>query len=78
MELPITAYASTAIPETLGSAGIVWPERKPMFIAETIDRFVKDSALRKALGRRGQHRYQSLFSNEKIERTFLQAMSKLQ
>jgi len=78
MELPITAYASTAIPETLGSAGIVWPERNPTLIVETIDRFVKDSAVRKALGRRGQYRYQSLFSHGKIERTFLQAMAKLQ
>jgi glycosyltransferase involved in cell wall biosynthesis len=77
MELPITAYASTAVPETLGNAGIVWPERHPMLFAETIDRFVKDTALRKTLGQRGLHRYQSLFSNEKLERTFLQAMSQL-
>ncbi|HSL55861.1 MAG TPA: glycosyltransferase family 4 protein [Pyrinomonadaceae bacterium] len=78
MELPIAAYASTAIPETLGNAGIVWPERNPMLIAETIDRFVKDSVVRRALGQRGQRRYQSMFSNGKLERIFLQAMSKLQ
>jgi glycosyltransferase involved in cell wall biosynthesis len=77
MELPITAYASTAIPETLGNAGIVWPERKPRLIAETIDRFVRDSAVRKALGQRGRGRYQTMFSHETLERTFLQAMSKL-
>lgn len=77
MELPITAYASTAIPETLGNAGVVWPERKPRLIAETIDRFVKDSDVRKALGQRGQRRYHTMFSNETLERTFLQAMSKL-
>jgi glycosyltransferase involved in cell wall biosynthesis len=77
MKLPVTAYASTAIPETLGDAGIVWPERNPRLIAQTIDRFVKDNSVRKALGQRGQRRYQTMFSNEKLERTFLQAMSKL-
>ena len=78
MKLPITAYASTAIPETLGDAGIVWAERNPMLIAETIDRFVKDSAVRKALGQRGERRYQATFSNDKLEHTFLQALAKLQ
>ena len=78
MKLPITAYASTAIPETLGDAGIVWTERNPMLIAESIDRFVKDESVRTALGERGYRRYESMFTNEKIERIFLQAMSKLQ
>jgi len=76
MKLPITAYASTAIPETLGDAGIVWAERNPTLIAETIDRFVKDTALREALGQRGQRRYQSLFTNANIELVLLDAMSK--
>lgn len=78
MKLPITAYASTAIPETLGDAGIVWSERNPMLIAGSIDLFVRDSAVRDALGRRGYHRYESMFTNEKAEHIFLQAMSKLQ
>ena len=78
MKLPITAYASSAIPETLGNAGIVWTERNPMLLAESIDRIVKDQAVRTALGERGYRRYESLFTNEKVERIFLQAMSKLQ
>jgi glycosyltransferase involved in cell wall biosynthesis len=78
MKLPITAYASTAIPETLGDAGIVWTERNPLLIAESIDRFVRDSAVREALGRRGYRRYESMFTNEKAAHIFLQAMSKLQ
>ncbi len=77
MKLPITAYASTAIPETLGDAGIVWADRNPLLIAESIDRFVRDSVVSNALGLRGQRRYESNFTNEKIERTFLQAMDRL-
>ena len=78
MKLPITAYASTAIPETVGDAGLVWAERNPMLIAESIDRFVRDSTVREALGERGYRRYESMFTNEKAEHIFLEAMSKLQ
>jgi glycosyltransferase involved in cell wall biosynthesis len=78
MKLPITAYASTAIPGTVGDAGIVWTERNPMLIAESIDLFVRDSAVREALGRRGYRRYESMFTNEKAAQIFLQAMSQLQ
>ena len=78
MKLPITAYASTAIPETIGDAGIVWAERNPILIAESIDLFVRDNAVREALGQRGYRRYESMFTNEKAERIFLEAMSKLQ
>jgi glycosyltransferase involved in cell wall biosynthesis len=78
MKVPITAYASTAIPETLGDAGIVWPDRNPFLIAESIDRFVRDSSVSDALGVRGQRRYESMFTNGKIEHTFLQALSRLQ
>src|SRR5215213_1550506 len=78
MKLPITAYASTAIPETLGDAGIAWPDRDPMLMAESIDLFVRDTGVRNALGLRGRRRYEAMFTNEKIERTFIEAMSRLQ
>jgi len=77
MKLPITAYASTAIPETLGDAGIAWPDREPLLMAESINLFVKDAAVRNALGRRGQRRYESMFTNETTERTFVNAISRL-
>ena len=78
MKLPITAYASTAIPETLGDAGIAWRDRDPVLMAESIDLFVRDAAVRNALGRRGRQRYEAMFTNEKIERTFVAAMARLQ
>src|SRR5215213_7048155 len=78
MELPITAYASTAIPETLGDAGIVWADRNPLLIAESIDRVVRDTAVRNALGRRGRRRYEAMFTNEQIEMTFLETLGSLQ
>ena len=77
MKLPIIAYASSAIPETLADAGIAWSERNAMLMAESIDRLVRDSAVHDALGERGYRRYETLFTNEKVENSFLQAMSKL-
>ena len=78
MRLPITAYASTAIPETLGDAGLVWEERSPFLMAEAIDRFVKDSSVSSALGLRGRQRYESKFTNEKIASDFRNAIATLQ
>lgn len=78
MKLPITAYASTAIPETLGDAGIAWPEREPLLMAESINLFVRNAAVRNAFGRRGRGRYESMFTNEKVEHTFVKAISRLQ
>lgn len=78
MKLPITAYASTAIPETLGDAGIAWSDRDPLLMAESIDLFVRDAAVRNTLGLRGRRRYEAMFTNEKIEHTFVEAMARLQ
>lgn len=78
MNVPITAYASTAIPETLGDAGIVWNERNPLLIVESIHRLLRDTSLRNALAERGRRRYESMFTNDKIKSTFLAAMATLQ
>jgi glycosyltransferase involved in cell wall biosynthesis len=77
MKLPITAFASSAIPETLGDAGIVWSERNPLLMAESIDLFLRDGTVRNGLGLRGLRRYESMFTNQKIEEVFLQAMDTL-
>jgi glycosyltransferase involved in cell wall biosynthesis len=75
--LPITAYASSAIPETLDDAGIVWSDRNPLLMAESIDLFLRDSSIRNALGLRGRRRYESMFTNQKIEERFVAAMDLL-
>jgi glycosyltransferase involved in cell wall biosynthesis len=77
MKLPITAFSSTAIPETVGDAGIVWDERNPLLIVESIDRLIRDNSVSTGLGLRGLRRYEQMFTNEKIERCFLEALSTL-
>lgn len=74
MGIPIVAYASSAIGETVGEAGIVWEERNPYLMAETIDRLIRKS-LSVKLSVIGKRRYQEKFTNEKIEESFLNAMT---
>ena len=78
MRLPITAFASSAIPETLGNAAIVWSERNPLLMAESIDLFLRDSTVRNALGLRGLRRYEGMFTNRKIEECLFDALNSLQ
>ena len=78
MKLPITAFASAAIPETVGDAGIVWEDRNPFLMAESIDYFVREVSVSNALGLRGRRRYETKFTNEKVASDFLEAMAALQ
>jgi glycosyltransferase involved in cell wall biosynthesis len=71
MRVPIAAYASSAIPETVGSAGLVWEERNPYLLAESIDSIVRDKALARGLSAMGWQRYQERFTNERIAEKFI-------
>ncbi len=71
MKVPIVAYASTAIPETVESAGLVWEERNPYLLAESIKSIVSDQSLRRGLSNMGWQRYTQNFTNAKIEAGFL-------
>jgi len=77
MKVPIVAYASTAIPGTVGGAGLVWRERNPFLLAESIDFLVRDTDLSESLGLMGWRRYEQLFTNLKIEAQFLGAINSL-
>jgi glycosyltransferase involved in cell wall biosynthesis len=67
MKVPVVAYASSAVPATVGGAGLVLDERSPYLMAEAIDRLVRDESLNIALGMKGWQRYQQQFTNEQIE-----------
>ena len=47
--LPIVAYASSAVPETLADAGIVLASKAPTTVAAAVHRVVADAGLRAAL-----------------------------
>ena len=74
MKIPIVAYGNTAIPETVGDAGIVWDENDPWLMAATVDRLVTDRRLAGRLGRAGAMRYRSEFSTAAIAERFEAAL----
>jgi glycosyltransferase involved in cell wall biosynthesis len=76
LKVPIVAYASTAIPETAGDAALIWEERDPFLLAQSVDRLLRDEEARVALAARGYERYERSFSNHVIERLFLDTMSR--
>ena len=77
MKIPVVAYASSAIPQTLGGAGLLWEEHDPHLLAESANFLIKDESVAAALGLMGLRRYESKFTNEKIEAEFLQALDRL-
>jgi glycosyltransferase involved in cell wall biosynthesis len=72
--VPIVAYGTTAVPHTVGDAGLVWDEPDPFVLAQSIDRVVRDAAVRRWLTERGRRRYQQWFANSRLERQFLYAL----
>lgn len=77
MKLAVVALGSSAIPLTVGKAGIVWDERDPYLFAESLNQLLRDEALSSSLGLMGFRRYENLFTNEKIEAQFLNTLSQL-
>jgi glycosyltransferase involved in cell wall biosynthesis len=54
--LPIVAYGSSAIPETLGGAGICLPSKDPTLLATAVHRVISDPVLRDSLVATGARR----------------------
>jgi glycosyltransferase involved in cell wall biosynthesis len=59
-DVPVVAYGATAVPETVGDAGIVLPTKSPLRFAAAVHRVLTDDALRHRLtsaGRRQVERF---------------------
>jgi L-malate glycosyltransferase len=54
--LPVVAYASTAIPETVGDAGLLLDSKDPVVVATAVDRVIRDDELRRDLIAAGHQR----------------------
>ena len=55
-DVPVVAYASSAVPETLDGAGVLVDDRSPAVLASAVHRVVSDPALAAALAARGRRR----------------------
>lgn len=54
--IPIVAYARTAVPETVGEAGVLLDDKDPVVVAEAVHRVMADDELRRGLVERGRGR----------------------
>nr|MDQ3818016.1 glycosyltransferase family 4 protein [Acidobacteriota bacterium] len=75
MKVPVVAYDSSAIPATVGEAGLILKERDPRRMAEMFDRLIRDEALNLSFGMAGWRRYEQNFTNRKIELELFKALS---
>jgi glycosyltransferase involved in cell wall biosynthesis len=73
-DLPIVANATTAIPDTLGDAGILLHDKTPDAVAAALERVVRDAPLRKSLIEKGRRRFAD-FSEEKVHTALNSALS---
>jgi glycosyltransferase involved in cell wall biosynthesis len=73
--VPVVAWGTTAVSETVGDAGLLWEDPEPFLLAQSIDAVARDAAIRNLLTRRGLRRYQQCFSTLRIEAAFLSAFA---
>ena len=69
--VPVVAYGVTAVPETVGAAGLVLPSKDPLSFAAAAHRVVTDEALRSRLSRAAAGRV-AAFSLERSRRRFVE------
>ena len=71
--LPIVAYPTTAVPETVQQAGLILPNKEPARVAAAIDRVVSDARLRQALSMAAGERVAS-FALPRVKAGFASAL----
>lgn len=72
--IPIIAYESTAVVDTLGGAGILLKEKKPLETAGMIDYIMNHPELRDQMVQAGRKRLED-FEHDKVEQQFLNCIS---
>ncbi|MEM9530713.1 MAG: glycosyltransferase family 4 protein [Pseudomonadota bacterium] len=64
--VPVIGCRGTALDETLGDAGILWPGNDPRLLGETLKAIAENPELAAAMVAKGAQRYRASFSNEAI------------
>lgn len=75
--LPVVSTDEGAIPDMVvdGYNGFICQRQDIHSLADSVERLLKDSALRKQMGEKGCLRYKERFTQEAFERTFLHILS---
>jgi glycosyltransferase involved in cell wall biosynthesis len=74
LRVPIVAYGTTAVPHTVGKAGLIWDNTDPLLLAQALDTVSREGGPRRHLTECGWQRYREHFANERIERDFVAAL----
>ncbi|MDQ1395026.1 MAG: hypothetical protein QOG64_285 [Acidimicrobiaceae bacterium] len=72
--VPVVAFASSAVPDTVAGAGVILPDKDPVLVATAVDRVLGDAPLREDLVREGQGRVDH-FSLANSSRRMLEAIT---
>ena len=75
-KLPIIAYDSCAVPETLGNAGIVIDDKDPVFVSYVMHEVAKNSALRMELMQAGAERLK-VFERDNVEKRYMDEIKRI-
>jgi len=73
-KVPIIAYKSCAVPDTLGCSGMLLENKSPIKVADAIDCIIKDNTLRKEIIS-GQDKRLEEFSYDKVSKRFKHLIS---
>jgi glycosyltransferase involved in cell wall biosynthesis len=74
-DVPVVSYLSSALPETIGDAGVLLPDKDPVIVAAAVDRLMSDGGLRRGLIEAG-HRRVEHFSLPNTSRLMLDALKR--
>lgn len=77
-DLPVVAFGSSAVPETVGDAGIVLADKAPATVVAAVERVVRDHELARVLVDRGRRRLAGPFDPTMIRRRFVEAIESAQ
>jgi glycosyltransferase involved in cell wall biosynthesis len=75
--IPIVAYGSSAVAETLGDAGLVWQTPSPALFAESIRQISERPEIRATLVQSQRRRFACQFTTAAIERRLAEALAPL-
>ena len=75
MKIPIIAYSSTAVPDTIGDVGLVWKELDLNLFSASINEIITNEDIYFQMGEMGWRRYQNNFTNKVIKENFLKTLS---
>jgi glycosyltransferase involved in cell wall biosynthesis len=73
-DVPVVAYASSAVPDTVGDAGVLLTDKDPVVVATAVDRVLNDTDLRTQLVGAGRGRVDH-FSLKNTGQTMLDIIS---